>query len=74
MAHTYIISEAYVLGEIGYVNGTVDGTAVSVSAPTSQIQSFTTPATKLAFVLSLMLAAVPPQRVDVPALIGTWNQ
>jgi hypothetical protein len=74
MAHTYIISEAYVIGDTGYVNGTVDGIAVAVTCPTSQVQSFPTPATKLAYVLSLMLAAVPPQRVDIPALIGTFNQ
>jgi hypothetical protein len=73
MAHTYIITEAYVLGDNGYVNGTVDGTAVSVTCPTLQFQSLPTPATKLALVLALMLAAVPPVRQDVPALLGTYN-
>jgi hypothetical protein len=44
MAHTYIITEAYVLGDNGYVNGTVDGTAVSVTCPTLQFQSLPTAA------------------------------
>jgi hypothetical protein len=69
MAHTYVILSAVVQDGNVLVQGTVDGTAVSVVVPHDDLVPLT-PAQKIVFITRSMLRHVP---ISDPDLIGTFT-
>lgn len=64
MAHTYTSESVVKNGDQVTVTGTVDGNPVTVSFWASAVAGMT-PDQQIAYVASLMLAALPPQPEDL---------